>query len=196
MANSFRQHTGLLSPYIDSMRINKISTYIPTGAQILDVGCGPGYLLKVLPPNCDYYGIDIAADIIQSNQKRFPTQNFTCVNVIEAKLPYDDKKFDVIIMAAFLEHVRNPKPMFKEMFRVLKDGGVVIGTTPTRMGGVVHHVLAHLKLASHDAAEEHTDFWDRDMFVEVVKNTGSQLEHYEKFQMGMNQLFVLKRISD
>jgi SAM-dependent methyltransferase len=41
-------------------------------------------------------------------------------------IPFEDKKFDVIVSDAVLEHVRNLRAMVSETFRVLKPGGYAL----------------------------------------------------------------------
>jgi ubiquinone/menaquinone biosynthesis C-methylase UbiE len=43
---------------------------------------------------------------------------------------FDDNTFDVIVCAEVLEHVKNPFVAVNEIMRVLKPGGVLIGSTP------------------------------------------------------------------
>jgi SAM-dependent methyltransferase len=44
-------------------------------------------------------------------------------------LPFPDEKFDIVICTEVLEHLKNPQKAIDEMWRVLKDEGMVILTT-------------------------------------------------------------------
>ena len=96
--------------------------FIPEGTKkILDIGCGSGYTLlklKELFPNLELYGIDIIRvndlpDVI----------NFSIVDIENENFPFDNDYFDYIICRGVVEHLHNPLFVFKESFRVLKQGG-------------------------------------------------------------------------
>jgi ubiquinone/menaquinone biosynthesis C-methylase UbiE len=182
-----------MSPMVDSMRVRRVASHIAAGDKILDIGCGSGLLMSVLPNGCDYTGVDRNAANINENKKRFPHARFETADVVTKKLPFADESFDVVVMAAFIEHIDDTDLLFRETGRVLKKSGSVLATTPSKMGGLLHHFLSHIGLLSHEAAEEHKDFWDRGLMSKRLNGTGLTLKRYEPFQCGLNQLFVLSR---
>ena len=46
------------------------------------------------------------------------------------KIPFEDNYFDIVYTKSFIEHFHYPEKIFKEIFRVLKPGGIVITLTP------------------------------------------------------------------
>lgn len=190
---SFKQHTGLLSPWVDGMRVNKVVSYIFPRSRVLDIGCGPGFLIPQLPSDTIYVGVDRDPDLILSNRENYPLQTFYCFDVCSGSWPFQPAEFDRIILAAFLEHIERSENLFSEMARVLKQEGRIIITTPSRMGGWLHHVLSQIDLLSHDAAQEHKDFWEKELMKSRIINTPLVLESFAPFQLGLNQLFILKK---
>lgn len=55
-------------------------------------------------------------------------------------LPFEDAVFDAVISEAVLEHVRNPKRVVAEMYRVIKPGGYVCAAVPFLQG---YHASPH-----------------------------------------------------
>lgn len=49
-------------------------------------------------------------------------------------LPYEDKRFDLIVARYVFEHIANPAFVAGELLRVLKPGGVIAATTPNKWG--------------------------------------------------------------
>jgi SAM-dependent methyltransferase len=49
---------------------------------------------------------------------------------LSQSLPNREAEFDVVIAAEIIEHLENPRFTVREIFRVLKDGGWAIITTP------------------------------------------------------------------
>ncbi len=178
---------------VDQLRVSKVARTIPSGSRILDIGCGSGLLISVLPPRSSYTGVDRDTAVVEADKRRFPYFDFHCLDAVTSLFPFHDEQFDVVVMAAFLEHVDQPKVMFTEIKRVLKPGGRVLVTTPSRWGGAVHAVLSKLGFLSAEAAEEHQGYWNKKKMDECLKLTGLHLKWYEPFQFGLNQLFILTR---
>ncbi|MCB4755999.1 MAG: class I SAM-dependent methyltransferase [Elusimicrobia bacterium] len=189
----YKQHIGLLSPWVDGMRTKKVAAHIPAGSRVLDVGCGSGLLIKALPAGCSYVGVDRDPSIILVNRERFPACEFHCFDASREAFPFQNQGFDVVALAALIEHVDQTDQMFREIGRVLKKGGHAVLTTPSRGGGWVHHLLSSLGLLSCHAAEEHRGYWDEARSRVAAAATGLRLARFEKFQLGLNQLIIYKQ---
>jgi demethylmenaquinone methyltransferase/2-methoxy-6-polyprenyl-1,4-benzoquinol methylase/phosphoethanolamine N-methyltransferase len=120
---------------------------IPTGATVLDVGCGTGDLTlrakKQVGATGKVYGIDPAAEMIQVAQRKAKRQNLAVefrTGVIEA-LEFPDAMFDVALSSIMFHHLT---PELKsqglvELFRVLKPGGVLLIADFNLKGQVMFH---------------------------------------------------------
>jgi len=86
---------------------------------VLEVGCGPGDLAsRILPPVCDYLGIDIDASQVELAQHRYPQLEFTVGSAYE--LPVESKSRDLVIACEVFEHLVDPKKALAEIARVAK----------------------------------------------------------------------------
>jgi cyclopropane fatty-acyl-phospholipid synthase-like methyltransferase len=65
--------------------------------QLLDVGCGPATLMRLLRPNVRYYGIDIAI--------HNPAPNLIESDILEKPIRFDDKRFDIVTALGLFEYV-------------------------------------------------------------------------------------------
>jgi len=116
--------------------------FLKTGVSVLDCGCGPGSITldiadKVAP--AQVVGIDFAES--QIKQARLAAEQRGCDNVrFEAcdvySLPFDDNRFDRVFSHALLEHLADPVEALRELFRVLKPGGVIGVCSPDWNGFV------------------------------------------------------------
>ena len=94
-------------------------------AQVLDVGCGGGFLSNELAKNgYKVTGVDLSQDSLHVAKIYDVTQSVKYEVADAYELPYPDGSFDVITAMDFLEHVERPGEIIKEFARVLKPGGV------------------------------------------------------------------------
>lgn len=102
---------------------------------ILDVGCGDGYYLHILTNlgiSLNLFGVDIdevGLDKARDNLKR----NISLRKAdLMKRLPFKSKTFDKIVMSEVAEHLTNDLYGLKEVWRILKPGGILILTVPNQ----------------------------------------------------------------
>ena len=126
-----------LKPFTDYPK--RLSNYIfntnnmKARDKIIELGCGRGEFLKGFSTlGLDCYGLDKSdyAKKICQNAKIF--QN----DITNDKIPVDDNYFDFVYSKSFIEHFYYPERIFKEIYRVLKPGGIVITLTPSWVDNV------------------------------------------------------------
>ena len=99
--------------------IDGIDKYYKDGYKVISIGSG-GPIKKLLNrQNVEFKEIDI-------DQKRNP--DYVCD--IEKMDIFEDDSVDIIFCLEVLEHVRNPFNAVKEIKRILKPGGCIIGSVP------------------------------------------------------------------
>ncbi len=93
----------------------------------LDIGAGHGGLikrvkaaLKVQSSVCDY------TDALM----KLPDQKVDIANLNVEPLPYPDATFDLVTATEVIEHLEDYRQVLREIYRVLKPGGVCILSTP------------------------------------------------------------------
>ena len=96
------------------------------------------YFLKEYVEGKDVLCINIGSGNSRVHKKVYNLDIFAYDNVdivcdIE-ELPFKDNSIDIIINSAVLEHVRDPQQVIKEIYRVLKPGGVVFTAFPFMQG--------------------------------------------------------------
>ena len=95
---------------------------------MLDAGCGTGLNLASMPAGST--GIDLNPRNLELIRKRLPDRQLVQGDI--EKMPFDDASFATVVCTEVLEHVPYPATALKEIHRVLKPGGVLIGSVPCR----------------------------------------------------------------
>jgi len=115
------QYPDLLTKYL----VNRYN--LSRGQKMLDLGCGRGEFLRgFIRCGLKGYGVDgsLAAKSI------CPDAEILQSDLEKQVLPYKDNMFDIIFSKSVLEHLYCPEKLVKEIYRVLKPGGLVITMTP------------------------------------------------------------------
>lgn len=107
-------------------RMRKVAQLVRSQARgqqcsLLDIGCGPAALAKILPPNVDYYGIDISI----TN----PAENLIEADILERRIDFRGMKFDFVVTQGVFEYLgAYQSQKFAEIAATLKDHGKFILT--------------------------------------------------------------------
>ena len=117
---SFRLHQAL-----------KALTTIPEGGRVLEIGCGAGQFIRAVKkhrPDLQCLGCDISEEGLRLAQKYNDGVSYS-LNIEEA-VPYEDDSIDAVLIFDVLEHVQNPQALVKEVYRILKKGGLFYSFVP------------------------------------------------------------------
>lgn len=88
---------------------------------LLDVGCGPATLGRLVPPNILYYGIDIAIHQRAINLREY--------DILESQIAFDGRKFDFVVAQGLFEYVGNAQSQkLAEIADILNPGGKLVLT--------------------------------------------------------------------
>ncbi|MFH1377254.1 MAG: methionine biosynthesis protein MetW [Planctomycetota bacterium] len=98
-----------------------IASIIPSGAKVLDLGCGDGELLQRLrKKNINGCGVEIDPEsIVACIRRHVPVIH---ANIDEGLSEYGDKSYDYVILNRVLQQAFNVDTVLKDMLRVGKRG--------------------------------------------------------------------------
>lgn len=97
----------------------EISKTLQPGSQILDVGCGNGFIAHHLSAllGTSTVGLDVAeTTTAKINYRQFDGRHF----------PLPDQSFDAVLFCYVLHHAQDARLVLNEARRVLRDGGRVV----------------------------------------------------------------------
>ncbi|MBQ3800142.1 MAG: class I SAM-dependent methyltransferase [Treponema sp.] len=184
---------------VAAFRYGMVNRYVREGSVVADIGCGrEGAFLKSHAEKISHgYGFDF----------RIPTHeegNLSLVNNRElgGRLPLDDGKVDDVFLNAVLEHLEDPEGVVTEAARILKSGGRIIMTTPTRISKPILEFLSYkLHLIDEEEIREHKHYFNRADIVGLVASVNEHLpppmyivlKRYAFFELGLNSLIILRK---
>lgn len=109
-------------------RVLPIAYEIPEGSKVLDIGANSGEFMLLLKEkrNCKVYGVDVSDVAIAAAKEK----GLDVINCDAAKLPFEDASFDVVVLMEVLSHLADTASALKEIRRVLKPSGFLLGSAP------------------------------------------------------------------
>lgn len=97
--------------------------------RILDLGAADGLMLSKIKdnyPKAECIGIEYLKELIATNKDK----RIKIIRGDVQEIPFADNRFDIVIAAAIIEHLKKPQQLIVEAYRVLRVGGILIITTP------------------------------------------------------------------
>jgi ubiquinone/menaquinone biosynthesis C-methylase UbiE len=101
----------------------------------LDAGCGSGdFIAALVERGGEVFAIDVAAQMIQQSQAKFFSHqdaariHFSVADV--TNLSFSESYFDAVVAVGLIEYLSDDEAALKELYRVLKPGGILIITVP------------------------------------------------------------------
>jgi SAM-dependent methyltransferase len=113
-----------------------------TGLDVLDLGCGAGFLagrIALLGHRV------VGVDVYESEEARHHCDQFIVTDIEEDFGLVADQEFDLIIFADSLEHARNPEAILTRAKKHLKPNGRIIAST----GNIAHFYTRFSLLLGH-----------------------------------------------
>ncbi len=103
--------------------------------KIIELACGLSYLCQMIKkkyPTSDVWGLDFSVTAISKMAKEESSLGEWVNYIVGDALhtPFKDGYFDCVISGEFIEHIENPQDLIGEMYRICKDGGTMVLSTP------------------------------------------------------------------
>lgn len=144
-----------------------LSEHFPQKGKLVEVGSGLGYLLNFFKQDgWDVVGLEPNAGMCKYAELEL---GLTVIPKILEKAGFDDNSADAVLMMHVIEHVPEPDATLKEIYRILKPGGVLVLETP-RYDTLVFKLLG--KRERSLSCDGHIYFFTSDTLAQIAKKVG------------------------
>ena len=150
---------------------------VKEGIKILELGAGNGLLweekYEKLPANVTLVLSDITdgmCDLLRKIQKKYPNIQVKKIDIQD--IPYANEMFDIVIANHMLYHVTDVEKAIREVYRVLKKGGIFYAST---LGTEGLQKYLHNRLKEFD---KKLDLFAIDKWSFTLQSGGSLLNTY------------------
>jgi ubiquinone/menaquinone biosynthesis C-methylase UbiE len=172
-----------LGKFLMNWRIKAVLPFIQ--GSNMDLGCGLNVLSK------KYYKNSVGVDVFDWGEVDFLVKD-------SLKLPFVNSKFYTITIIAALNHIVNRQKVIFECNRVLKKNGRLIITMINPSVGQVWHKLRGTndldqKLRKASKGEKYG--LTSNEIIQILINSGFKLTKSKRFMLGLNNLYIFKKIN-
>ena len=99
--------------------------FLKPGVKLIDLGCGDGTdLVYYKKLGANIYGLDTSEELLKIAEKKLSEVKLK-VGLFE-NIPFEDNYFDAVLSKYAIMTSANMEPVFKEIHRVLKPGGMMM----------------------------------------------------------------------
>jgi 2-polyprenyl-6-hydroxyphenyl methylase/3-demethylubiquinone-9 3-methyltransferase len=101
-----------------------VASQIDPNQNILDIGCGAGFLTNFLAEKGHVVtGVDLSETSLDIARLHDQTHSVEYIKASAYHLPFEKTKFDIVCATDVLEHLEYPERLIQEASRVLRPGG-------------------------------------------------------------------------
>jgi len=112
-----------------------ITSAIPPGAEVLDIGCGNGLISRAIGQlGYQVRAIDVSDETIRTARLHNSLPNIVFETVAAGEWKPEPDRYHAVVCSEVLEHLHRPAELLHTIHASLKDEGVLIVTVPNGQG--------------------------------------------------------------
>ena len=162
----------------------KVVELVAAGSRVLDVGCASGALAARLAARGNrVWGVDINAAALAEARPHCVETCAADLESVELAELFPGLRFDVVVFADVLEHIKEPWRLLESARAVLEEGGSVVASLPNFSHAAVRlavfsGTMPYATLGILD--DTHLRFFTREGVEALFEESGFRLQHIER----------------
>lgn len=181
-----------LDHWLERLRIRRALAWVPSGSHVLDVGCADGMLFRLGSGRISSgIGVDLNEPSCWPDGGAFERRTGRFPEVLGPQ-----ERFDAVLMLAVVEHCEGEELEVwgRSVSEVLRPGGRLVITTPSPLVDPILRLGTSARLIDGMELDQHHGF-DPSSVPGFFAVNGVALERKQRFELGLNNLFVFRRSS-
>jgi ubiquinone/menaquinone biosynthesis C-methylase UbiE len=160
---------------------------------IVDVGCGPGFLLleiAKLIPDSKLIGVDFSEDMLRIARQKALEKKVDSISFKlgpAEKIPLPDNYIDIVVCLSSFHDFSNPEDTLSEIYRITKKNGIFILKDKNGAYPKWRVILGFIPLIYKSGFKrtvkyfKSNELWlDPERVKELMKNLGFKIENLDK----------------
>lgn len=181
--NSKAYNKKFIITSLDKIRIDKILHMIGIKKDVLDIGCGDGFMLEKIKKTGNFVsGIELAENALLRARKRgFKVYSLDLNGNWSNRIK---KRFDVVLAGEIIEHIFDTDKFLQNIRKVLKENGYLVLTTPNiaSLGRRIYLLLGLNPIIEYTARPSdagHIRYFTRSTLSNLLKENGYKIEQFD-----------------
>jgi len=171
--------------YIEKPAMIKFLKREIKGKKVLDLGCGSGpFVKKLIALGAEKVsGIDLSSGLIAIAKRENPISDFYVGDA--KKTPFENSEFDIVSSSLMVHYFKELNPLFKEVSRILKQGGLFAFS----MHHPVMEVTGRLEVnGAKTNTIEFRKYFHNDLYHWKLKDSMDMIAYHHTFENIFNNL--------
>ncbi len=175
---------------------NLVVGLVPPQSRVLEVGCATGYMSEVLKSRlgCHVTAIEVSATAAEIARTRGDRVIVGDIETIDLDATLGKERFDAVVFADVLEHLRDPESVLKRVRPFLTDSGAVVCSVPNIAHGSIRLALLSGDFTYHETGlldTTHLRFFTRVTLEEMFRRAGYLVRSWRRRQVEIDRTEII-----
>ena len=173
---------------------------VPEGSSVLEFGCATGYMTEVLVKQrgSRVTGIELDPDAAAQANAHCDRVIVGDAETLDLAAELEDKRFDAVLFADVLEHLRDPGALLRRVRPFVAEGGVVVASIPN-----IAHISVRLALLGGEFRyrelglldDTHLRFFTRESIVDLFESSGFVISTWLRRRIELDDAEIHPRVN-
>ncbi len=161
---------------------------LPLRGWVLDIACGGGFLLDVIPDRRKYLGVDMSEEVIRHAKAHY---DGAFMRMDARRMAFQDNTFDSCIAMDIFHHIRDEDadPILKDIERILTTDGRLLVTDPFKANFFTDPISKAMQILDRGDCFRTTD----ELGALLAKRFKIEKHYTERSGISKWQIFVLSK---